>query len=546
MEAVLPKNINYLDTLPKAVPAEKKRKNFFPANGQTFVAGQTVIIEISDPRHFLDASNSFLRFTAQMNGALNFSPDYGGGYSFIRNFRVQQAGNTIMDIQRYNRLYNAIIAPTTGGEGWLNTHSLTNQSGAATRTGAAAANAFALQADMDGGVLKLTQCNPIVNPILLGNGATADFCVPLFGGLFSQNKLIPLPLLNQPIQLIFDIEADENVGVWSAAPGGVATLSVSNFRYCAELVDVPRDIIGYLRSVQDLHGGSLVMPGSSYEHQQATLDDMASAAANGGFVGEKIVPIPSRKRSIKSVQFCCMSDASSIAPIAAIAASGIPGSGTHSVYNLSCSKNPYIVNYQLKAGSHVMPPTAINGPGGRQALVAGALGGGGAAPVVGLPDREQNRGEACMEVAKAVGHLGTTIGLGQCCSMTFMTDAENVGTDWVVGQGMAGAGGDVIATSNGLIDAGNIERSQWSFSPFAIDLEAYQKEALNAGFDTKELSLQMNLILNINNTRSSLGGGAGFPDVTNVGLVHNVLVDTYTYYDVMYYINRDGTITYSD
>ena len=549
MEAVLPKTINYLDTLPKAIPSEKKRRNFFPANGQSFVAGQTVIIEVSDPRHFLDVSNSFLRFTVTMGnafgGALTFNPDYGGGYSWLRNFRVQQNGNTIMDLQRYNRLYSAIIAPTTGANDWSQTTSLTNQIGTANRTGAAALNTPATQPETDGGVLKLTQCGSIANALLVANGDSADFCVPLYGGLFSQDKLIPLPLLNQPLQLIFDLEDDINCGAWSAAPGVGQGLTISNFRYCAELVDVPREIIGYLKTVQEQHGGALIIPSSSYEHQQATLDGMVAAggAVNSGFQGEKIISIPSRKRSIKSVQFVCMSNpAGQIEAIAALGGSAIPGRGIHSVYNLSCSKNPCIVDYQLKAGAHVMPPTAINGPGGRSINVA--AGGCGTAPVANLPNKEENRGEVCLEVAKAVGHLGTMIGLGNCNCLTFHNDPLNVGTDWCVSQAQGG-GADSIASNNATI-VNTLLENQWNFSPFAIDLESYQKEALNAGFDTKSLSLQMNLVININNQRSTLGAVGLTPGPLNLGMVNDVLVDTFTYYDVMYYINSDGTITYSD
>ena len=113
MEAVLPKSINYLDTLPKAVPSERKRRNFFAANGTQYRPGQTIIIEVADTRAFLDTQNSFLRFTLTndtvapvLPAVNNFSPEFGGGYACIRNFRVQQAGNTIMNIQEYSRLYN--------------------------------------------------------------------------------------------------------------------------------------------------------------------------------------------------------------------------------------------------------------------------------------------------------------------------------------------------------------------------------------------------------------------------------------------------------
>ena len=112
MEAVLPSNVNYLDTLPRGVPAERKRKNFFAANGTQYRPGQTAIIEISDPRCFLDPVNSFLRFSVSLDAgaAGTFCTELGGGYGFLKNFRIQQAGNTIMNIQEYSRLYCGIIA----------------------------------------------------------------------------------------------------------------------------------------------------------------------------------------------------------------------------------------------------------------------------------------------------------------------------------------------------------------------------------------------------------------------------------------------------
>ena len=63
MERVLPKTINYLDVLPKAIPSERKRRRFQPANGTQYTEGQTIIIEVADPRHFLDCKTSFLEVT---------------------------------------------------------------------------------------------------------------------------------------------------------------------------------------------------------------------------------------------------------------------------------------------------------------------------------------------------------------------------------------------------------------------------------------------------------------------------------------------------
>ena len=543
MEAVLPKSVNYLDTLPKAVPSERKRKNFFAANGTQYRPGQTMIIEVSDGRAFLDPHNSFLRFTVTNQGANNMVPELGGGQAFIRNFRVQQNGNTIMNIQAYNRLYCGIIAPTTGGNQWRAATSVyENVAGYGTQTGAAAtSNVPAPVLEFNGGHATSSNVPSLNNPM-----ATMEFCVPLIGGLFSQSKLIPLPLVsqNQPIQLIFDLETEDNCVVWDAQPAGPADLLISNVRYCAEMVEVPRDVLGYLSQQQAAHGGSLIIQASSYEFSNGVLA--------AGATGAHIINIPSRKRSIKSIQFVAMANATTIINFAAAAGSGIPaGSGPWGVFNLSTSNNPCIASYQLRAGSLVMPPTAIQGPGGRNNGVVGLPGAprAGNITVAGLPNEDSNKGEAAFEMAKALGHLGSTMGMGGCSRLTYANSDQvgfgNTGTNWVCGQGMAGAGADFICGPEGLAPGAPSVGDQWKFSPFAIDLEAYQHQAIDSGLDTKTLSLQMTLHLEIDNVLSIPDtGGGGF--AAAAGQSSPVQFDIYTYHDILYYFNSDGSITYSE
>ena len=68
-------------------------------------------------------------------------------------------------------------------------------------------------------------------------------------------------------------------------------------------------------------------------------------------------------------------------------------------------------------------------------------------------------------------------------------------------------------------------------TPFALDMEAFQNEAINSGIDTETLALDMNMVLNIDNALADQA--------------ESVNLDFYTWHDIVYYFNTDGTITYS-
>ena len=545
MEAVLPSNVNYLDTLPRGVPAERKRKNFFAANGTQYRPGQTAIIEISDPRSFLDPVNSFLRFSVSLDAgaAGTFCSELGGGYGFLKNFRIQQAGNTIMNIQEYSRLYCGIIAPVTGGRNWKASTSIyQNQASYGTTIQAVGPtlNTPGTTLETDGGMITATNVPSIANSTIL-NGGLADFCVPLYGGLFSQDKLIPLPMLNQPIQLIFDFNEAQYCGAMDFVPGPQDFL-ISNVRYCAELIEVPRDVLGFLSQQQQAHGGALVIATSSYEYQRSNLP--------AGATGAQILEIPSRKKSIKSIQFVAMADPSTITAFSGAAGSGMGANrGPWEVFTQTTSANPCLRSYQLRAGSLVMPPQPILAAGGRGAAANNA----GTAAVAGLPNSDNNKGEQVFELAKAFGHLGSTIGLGNCSRLTYSNPEVTfggaqvrIGTNWVVPQGQVGAGNDGIGQPEPDVAGGPPAfGDQWKFCPFAIDLEAYQNEALNSGLDTKSLSLQMTLHLEIENDLSIADTAVGgLADAA--GQSSPINFDIFTYHDILYYFNSNGTITFSD
>ena len=529
MEAVLPKSVDYLDVLPKAVPSERKRRKYYPANGTQYLAGGTVIIEVADSRHFLDVTNSYINFTVTNNSGQAVGLDYGGASVFIRNLRVQQAGNTIMNIQNYNRLVSAILEPCTNGHRMSAQKSITGQS----TYGNTQQTIVPVQA---GNILTVQANNTVTGDQFAGSkynnanniaaGTSQNLSAPLFGGLFSQSKLIPLPLLREPIQIIMDIEPVINrIGVYANDPVAGAGFTLSNVTYTAELIDVPRDVLSYIRTVQEMHGGSLLIQAQSFEHNNGIIP--------AGNTGEQIVNIPVRRKSIKSVLFVGQGDVTNTVNAFTDLLAVVPG-GEFDVYNLSQSANFLLDNYQIKAGSLVFPPQPIRAPGGRGAQI------GGSASVATLPDAQVNRGEAVSEVSKAFGHMGTAMGLGILNGLTYAAERLTAPIDDGAGglfPRSAVAGADFAQAVVGGADAGTIrlrniiQAAPMETTPFALDMEAFQNEAINSGIDTETLALDMNMVLNIDN---ALGNQA-----------ESINLDFYTWHDIVYYFNMDGSITYS-
>lgn len=523
-ERVLPSNVDYLDRPPKAVPSERKRRKYYPANGTQYSPGQTIVIELSDPRCLLDPANSFLEFDYENLSARSLGLDIGGGSVFIKRLRLVQAGNEIMRINEYNRLVSAIVDPVMNRLNTQRVSALTNLTGFDNDGDLIVPNgaldgrdtAYARHSELD-------RIEATGNPL-----ARARLCVSLIGGLFSQDKFLPLPMLKEPLQIHIDLEADgREIGCYNLNPAeDPDTLyRISNVSYTAELVEVPNMVLDNLKSVQARMGGSLIVQAQSYEH--------FSAQTEAGFSGETNLRIPSRKKSIKSLLWVCEGDKTTLATAFTDAAAAVP-SGIGRIYTKSFSANPFLAGYQIKAGSMVFPPQKIQAPGGK--------GVGGTAGLTGA-DAILRRGEAINEVMKAFGLTGTMIGSGTLGSTTYATNnltnsalavgenpVDDFGADYVATT-TNGAGVNVIrpvdngGRNNTVIGAG------YHCTPFALDLESFQKDAVLSGIDTETMALQMELIVDIEN-------GAG-------NQTQPVNFDIYAWYDVMYFFNSDGTITYS-
>ena len=150
-------------------------------------------------------------------------------------------------------------------------------------------------------------------------------------------------------------------------------------------------------------------------------------------------------------------------------------------------------DYQIKIGSVVYPPTPVqcdwNGPAGTSAFT---------------------RGEAFSELSKCWGSVSSVNGTGSLSTLNYARNAGNVAT---IPQDPGGA---VACVS-------------YEFCPLAMDLESFQRTALESGVNTADRSLPISLLLNV-------GGGIALEQIN---------IDAYVAYDSLYFIDSVGNIRVS-
>ena len=134
--------------------------------------------------------------------------------------------------------------------------------------------------------------------------------------------------------------------------------------------------------------------------------------------------------------------------------------------------------YQIKIGSVVYPPTPVRCNG----MIVGAT------------------SEPLMELEKAWGNVGSRAGLG-----------ENTNISNFYSQASA------RATTN----------AAYRFAPFGLDMEAFQRVAIESGVNTADRSLPISLILQHN------------PAATATNL------DVFVLADALFYVNQDGSMSVS-
>ena len=531
MERVLPKTIDYGDVLPLAVESRSRRRTFFPVNGQEFSSAGANIIRIDlSADALLDTQHSYLRFNVKTTGAITAGMDYSGGHGFIRRLRIQQSGTTLEDINNYNRLMGAVVLPcqsgsehtlersasefvrmpggsglTADGQSQDDTYggitlpditatplgaitpmtSLTNaEIGAAGSDGTGA-----LKTDIDASLTSVSTevgnaFTSITNKI---NGLVASVSETggLVGALHNPNTqlqaqrdyaiTIPLnsgllncdkllPLMLMSAPLTIEMElAQTNVPM--CLSGAMADgYTISNVRYIANLIEVGGDVAQQLRMVQEASGGVLTLAGQTYSHFAGNLV--------AGNEGDQVINVPARVKSMKSLFFVSQGEG------------GIEQSNR---YGCSFGGNCLMNSYQLKIGSVVYPPTPVRCGFTTAAGLNGQNGAGA------------TKSEPLFELAKAWGNVGSNKGMGQL----------SVGT--------------LYATER----TQPLTQGFYSFSPFGLDLEAFQRVAIESGVNTADRSLPMSLVLNT----GAMGSAQG--------------IDAFVLADALFYINSDGSMSVS-
>tara|TARA_R110000787_G_scaffold17004_1_gene53778 strand:- start:68 stop:1519 length:1452 start_codon:yes stop_codon:yes gene_type:complete len=478
----VPSSIDYGAVLPEAVPATQHRRKYFPNNAMTFspIGNNQIRIELENSKSLLDPKNSYLEF--EVFNADVAAASFGfetNANSFFQRLTIEQGGTVIARIDEYHRLNCGVLSLAQDTINSRSSNSLTGGERGYNAAGAANIQVRPIGGDA-AGYLNLNHNSAAQ----IAPGASQRFAVPLGTGLFTQDKLLPLPLLRsgQPLVIVLDLAPSAQALIWNG-PVGPNGYQLRNISYVASLIEVGRDVLDQFRMIQANMGGNLVLSSQDFEYNSDSVPTIST--------GDLILRCPSRHKSLKSMFWCAQSDdyAGTLGPILQSQAASLSYSGSMN-----------LASYQLKVGSMVYPPTAVRGNNG-------------------LPNE---RSEMAMELAKAFGQLGWTNPTGILSTISYGSDINGLG-DGDNGQ----AGQTDVPQGNGTICG----------CPFGLDLEAFQRSAIESGIDSETLAEAVNLIITI---APQVAGGANNSGV-EVKTVH-----IWTLYDQHYYWGSDGMITFSN
>jgi len=480
----IPSTIDYSTILPLSVPAIAKRQKFYPANGGQFnwSNNQEIRIPVSSVNALLDAQHSFLDFSVTNNSAaVSFGPDIGGGWNYFTQLRVEQGGRVLSQTHDVNRLFASVLNPCQESSEGRATEGIKGSARAYNGAGAASTAVAPFNSPSD--VYTLARHNHQAYFAAAVAGTTHRMTCSIPNGLFTQEKLIPLPLVDQnaPITIVLTLCNPQEVGCWSGAPAA-NDITIGDVSYVAQLIEVGNDVIDQFRAVQDMFGGQVVLSGQDWEYSAANVPALTTGSLD--------LRLPVRKRSIKSIFWVAQSND--------YANTG--GLAESTCYSLSFAGQMNLESWGLKFGSVVFPSTPVRGFGD-----------------VAVFGSEFRRGESVMELAKAFGTLGFENPTGTLSTLSYGTDSLGMA------NGDNGVGGNPrVPISNEVV----------CVCPNGVSTEAFARSITESGVDVETLAQETYLTLN-------------WPGGINSGIEDKV-VHMWALYDQHYYFNKDGSITYSN
>jgi hypothetical protein len=521
MARVLPKTLDYSDVLPLAVESRSRRRTFFPINGQTFTSDGANILRFDlSADALLDTQHSYFRFNLKLN-TRTCGMDFAGGHGIIKRLRISQSGTVLEDINSYNRLMGSIVLPCQSGYDHTNERSVTEYIrpvGGASATvngqtqdqsfvdgnlsdiGAIAGSASALattDGTYGGGAGGTTVISDAINTAVdtAVDAVSADIRTKVNAMTLSRAdaQVFAGQLHNADSQLLttnqYVVTIPLNSGLMNSDK--LIPLMLMSAPLSVEIELAPSlepfcwatDATGTYQISNCRYIANLVEVGGDVASQLRMIQEASGGVLTlagqtythfndsvlTGSSGDQVINVPARVKSMKSLFFASQGDG---------------GVGQADKYGLSYGGNLKMNNFQLKIGSVVYPPTPV------QCGFTDSNGGDGSG---------SKKGEAFMELAKAWGNVGSTKGLGHLADYTLYTNEKD--------------------------QAGSVE--PYRFAPFGLDLEAFQRVAIESGVNTADRALPISLVLDVDGTTATQ------------------VVDAFVLADALFYINADGTMSVS-
>jgi len=197
LERSIPRSINYQDVLPVAVPAVARRRKFYPVNGTTFnfLGTGEIRVPIHSVNSMLDPQHSYVEYFVFNNGARTFGMDLGGAHTMFEEIRLEQGGRVLAREQNHARLHAGILsAAQVNSDGQLTESAYATQRGLNDGAGGVVAQVTPEGAGQLGDAYSNLKHNAVGQ---LGAGGFMKFTMAMPTGLFTQDKLLPLPLVDQ-------------------------------------------------------------------------------------------------------------------------------------------------------------------------------------------------------------------------------------------------------------------------------------------------------------------------------------------------------------
>ena len=303
---------------PSAVNSRSYYQTIAPqSSNQNITPGSTVTFRIPTGRRnqLIDFSQSYMKHTVKnnANAALKFD---GCGASILNRLDILHGGNSIDNILNYNIVYNYLVNNTLTKSQRANLSASMGFNPTDTIT-------FVNEANVTTSVSVGTVAGD-KSGASIPAGASFTCSLPLLGSLFQCDKLVPIGLMSDDIQVDFLLETTAKALIGSAS----SDYSVSDFELNLMYVEVDDATYSEITST---FGEQLYLPTQLY---RVSTIDIGSAVS-----GAYSALIPARFSSLKSMHH-------------------LPIPSTYQVatgYGLSASVNPNIASAQLRIGSQTTP-----------------------------------------------------------------------------------------------------------------------------------------------------------------------------------------------